>query len=297
MRITSATSKDVIKATRPRDMYGNKSDNGRVAVIAGSSEYHGAPVLASNTAYNTLAALRIGVGYAYLYVPSSIINSVRVLSPTLIIRKFGRNDIGDGNFAALKKQLEKVDSVVIGMGLGRRVSTLRMSAKIIDYAVRSGKKVVVDADAIYSIRYVRKLNGNVVLTPQDREFEGLSGRVPDKHSLQRRITLSSALARGLHCSVLLKGHDTIITDGSSVKLIMSDSSVFATMGTGDVLAGIIGGYMAAGAGTFDAAAAGACVHSKVGDILHKKMGNHILSSDIVNAIPDLLKKFDINKKG
>ena len=64
------------------------------------------------------------------------------------------------------------------------------------------------------------------------------------------------------------------------------------MGTGDVLSGIIGGYMATGTETFKAGVAGAYLHSIIGDLLHKEKGNHILSSDIAELIPSILKKFD-----
>ncbi|MCL5427966.1 MAG: NAD(P)H-hydrate dehydratase [Candidatus Marsarchaeota archaeon] len=295
MRVTAATDRDIAKATKARDVYGSKKDNGRVAVIAGSSEYHGAPALAANAAYNALAALRVGIGYVYLYVPASIINPVRALSPSTIVKAFGRRGIGGGSLAEIRAQLERVDAVVIGMGLGRGRPSLRMASKIIGFAVAGGKKAVVDADAIYAVRDAGRLNGGVVLTPQDREFEWLSGKSANRHPLKERIALASSLSERLGCCILLKGHDTVVTDGSSAKVIRSGSSSLATMGTGDVLSGIIGGYMAAGAGSFDAAVAGAYVHARIGDLLHRKMGNHILPSDVVDAIPTILKRFDIER--
>lgn len=292
MRISFVNPKDVAAATSPRSLFGSKKNNGRIAVIAGSSEYHGAAALSSNAVYSTLAALRVGIGYAYLYVPASIINPIRALSPSIIVRRFGGYYISSGNLQVLKKQLVNVDTVVIGMGLGRNPGTIKMAAKIIDYAVRAGKKVVIDADALYSVRYTDSLNFNVVLTPQDSEFNELSGHVPGVRSLDERITFSVALSRKLGCCILLKGHNTVITDGKRLKVVKSRSSALATMGSGDVLSGIIGGYMAAGADSFKAAAAGAYVHSRLGDMLYSRMGNHIISSDLVDAIPDALKKFD-----
>ncbi len=294
MRIIAATDMDVIKATQLRSAYGNKKDNGRIAVIAGSREYHSAPSLAANAVYNLLAGLRVGTGYAYLYVPDDVIDAVRALTPSMIVRRFGGDYIGSGDLSTLKRQLSSIESIVIGMGIGRNPPALRMSSKIIDYAVGSGKKIVVDADGIYSIKHVKRLNSNVVLTPHDREFEELSGHIPNKRSLRKRAVAAVSLSRKLDCCVLLKGHDTVITDGNSVKVVRSKSSALATMGTGDVLAGIIGGYMATGTDAFRSAVAGAYVHSRIGDMLYRRMGNHIISSDVVSSMPAFLKRFDKN---
>jgi len=287
-----AGSLDLKSASHPRTLFGSKKENGSVVIIGGSGDYHGAPALASNAAYNTLAALRIGIGYAFLYVPKAILTPVRKLSPSLIAVPFGEDNIGQGNFNAIKKAIQKADAIVIGMGIGRKPSTLKMTSRIISYAIKLNKKIVVDADAIYSIKHMGRMCKNVILTPQDREFYELSGNKPDKRSLSKRTTAAVSLAKKLDSCILLKGHDTIITDGKTVKVVSSHSSSLATMGTGDVLSGIIGGYMATGTETFKAGVAGAYLHSIIGDLLHKEKGNHILSSDIAELIPSILKKFD-----
>ena len=83
-----------------------------------------------------------------------------------------------------------------------------------------------------------------------------------------------------------------MTDGKVAKIVESESATLATMGTGDVLSGIIGGYAAAGATAFEAAVAGAYLNSRIGDLLAMEKGNHILASDIVDKIPRLIKDFD-----
>jgi ADP-dependent NAD(P)H-hydrate dehydratase / NAD(P)H-hydrate epimerase len=287
-----ASDKDLKLASKPRSPFSSKHENGTVLIIAGSSNYHGAPVLASNAAYNTLAALRIGIGYALLYVPSSIENPVRKLSPSIIVRTFGRRNIGEGNFASIKEAIRRSDAIVIGMGIGREAKTLRMAARIIGYAKSIDKKIVIDADAIYALRHLERLNQNAIITPQDREFSQIYGSMPDKSSVQKRTRSAVSAAKKLNCCILLKGHNTIITDGKSVKVIKSKSSALATMGTGDVLSGIIGGYAAIGNRAFKAGVAGAYLHSRIGDILHNKKGNHLISNDLVEQIPAILKKFD-----
>ncbi len=290
--LSTATAKDVSKATRPRSRFSSKSDNGRIAIIGGSDGYHGAPVLAYGAVCNTLAALRVGIGYAYLYVPGSIIHAARALSPNTIIRKLGDKNIGSSSKKDAERCLKNVDAVVIGSGIGRSSNAIKRAAQTIDCAVSSGIKIVVDADAIYALEHTVQLNKNVLITPQDREFASLFGSVPDRRSLKERAHSASTLSKRLGCCVLLKGHNTVVADGSRIKVIKSRSSALATMGTGDVLSGIVGGYMAAGSDAFDAAVAGSYVHSRIGDILHDKIGNHILSSDVVDCIPRVLKRFD-----
>lgn len=294
MGFTFATRKDLEKATRPRGLFSSKGENGHVMIVAGSSEYHGAPTLASAAAYNTLAALRIGTGYAFLYVPKRIEAVTRSLSPNLIIRTFGRNTIGDEKPDSAAKAIPKVECIAIGMGIGREKKTLQNAAFLIGKAVFLRKKVVVDADAIYCIRHVKQLNKGVVITPQDKEFSELSGRPPSK-ALAERAKQAASLAAKLNCVILLKGHITIVTDGKKTKAIRSRSSALAVMGTGDVLSGIIAGYMATGADAFDAAVAGAYLHSKIGDLLNREMGNHILASDVADKIPHAIKRFDRNR--
>ncbi len=291
----SASPADLKIASKPRSLQGSKKDNGGVMIIAGSREYHGAPVLASNAVYSTLASLRIGTGYGFLYVPKVIEQAARILSPNLIVRRFGSDYISDGDLSQLDEDIDKTDSIVIGMGLGRNKEVLAASAKIIKNAIAMRKKMVVDADALFSIKQVEKLNFNVVLTPQDREFQELSGIKPKKTPLSERARQAVSLAKRLETNILLKGHETIVTDGKRVKIIRSESSALATMGTGDVLSGIIGGYMATGIDAFEAAVAGAYLHSKIGDKLAKEKGNHILAVDVVDYIPKILKEFDVNR--
>lgn len=283
---------DLKKAVRPRSKFSNKSQNGSVLVIAGSSDYYGAPVLASTAAYNTLAALRIGLGRATLYAPSSILNPARSLSASLIIKPFGKENIGQGNISKISGAIEKSGAIVMGMGIGRGQKTLAMASKIIELAIKLDKKLVIDADAIYSIKRYQKLGKNVILTPHDSEFAKVYGTAPATRSLSRRMNAAMGLAKMLDSCVLMKGHNTIITDGRREKVVFSRSAALATMGTGDVLAGIIGGYAAAGASVFDAGVAGAYLHSRIGDALHLEKGNHIIAGDVVEKIPEILKRFD-----
>ncbi len=280
-------------AAIPRKRFGSKRDNGSVVIIGGSSAYHGAPVLASLSVSHSLAALRIGIGYVVLYVPKSILNVARKLSPNVIIRQFGIDNIGEGSLRDVYESIEKADVIIIGTGIGRKKSSLNSSARIIDYAIAHDKKVVVDADAIYSVKFLKKTSPKMIMTPQKYEFEELSGRIPeDEDNMKGRIADAENAAMRLGCCILLKGHNTIVTDGKETSIIRSHHSTLATMGTGDVLSGMIGGYAASGADIFSSGIAGAYLHAKIGDKLYAKKGNHILASDVVDSIPEIIKKYD-----
>jgi len=260
-------------------------------IIAGSAEFHGAPVLAATAAQSTLATLRVGAGYAVLYMPNTVKAIAQKISPNLIVRGFGNKNIGEGQFEDIKKEIEKADAVAIGMGIGRAPETLEMAKKIIMYAKEKGKKTVVDADAIYALNKTTKLGSNIIVTPNDHEFEFLNGKATGKE-IEERAKQAVDLAGKISVNIVLKGHTSIITNGSIVKLNKAETAALATMGTGDVLSGIIAGYAATGASAFDSAVAGVYLHAHIGDSIAKIKGNHILASDIVEQIPYFIKQYD-----
>jgi len=292
---TLATQRDVESAVRLREVYKTKHGNGRVVVIGGSDVFHGAPALASGAAQCVLAALRTGVGYATAFVPRDVLAQNRRLSPNIIVKPLGASNLGLSDFEMLSKEIGKADCLVIGNGISDSSQSLRATSKIISYAVRESKNVVADAGAIRALsEYPVKLGMNVVITPNEKEFMLLHNEELDPKNLRRRIDAALSVARKMGCIVLMKGHDTIVTDAERVKVVSSKSSVLAVMGTGDVLAGIIGGLASRSGDSFTAAVAGAYLHSKIGDALSKSMGNHILASDVIDCLPKAMKKFDRN---
>ncbi|MDE1767764.1 MAG: NAD(P)H-hydrate dehydratase [Candidatus Micrarchaeota archaeon] len=284
-----AKKSDIRRASVPRKMFSNKYQNGRLLIIGGSSDYYGAPVMAMNSACQSLAALRVGAGYVKAFVPESILNTARALSPNAIISPSGKNEIAFGD--AIKKAIDKSDVVLIGIGMGsRHANAIR---KIVEYSVFNDKLVILDADAIPAARLVTGLGASqMLITPHDGEFSRLTNKKIPARSISERIEAAKAASNKYKTVVLLKGHNTIVTDGTLVKIIQARSAALATMGTGDVLSGIIGGYASRCKDLFAAAVAGAYVHSKIGDLLHKKKGDHILATDIIDMLPDVLKDLD-----
>jgi NAD(P)H-hydrate epimerase len=288
-----AGPKDLAAATMQRNMFSSKLENGKVMIVGGSEDYHGAPALASTAAYNLLAALRVGAGYATAFVPRSILTPNRAVSPNVIVRQLSRSNLSAADLPLLKASMRHFDSLVVGMGIGRSSESANAASKLIAYALKTGKATVIDADAIYAVsRYRVRLNDNAIIMPNEREFELLySGRIR-KNALAERIRASAELAKRLNTNILLKGHDTIITDGKRTKVVRARHAALAVMGTGDVLSGIVGAYAAKTGDAFASGVAGAYLHATIGDRLYKEKGNHILASDVVDYIPKILKRHD-----
>lgn len=280
-------AKAMKEISQKRSLFSNKYSNGRILVIGGSSSYYGAPVLSINSACQSLAALRVGAGYVKAFVPLSILKTARSLSPNTVIQQLGKDTIQFN--AAIKAEIGKADVVLIGMGTGSRSQAA--SGKIIAYALQRGKNVIVDADAIPAVKRL-KVKGKLLITPHDGEFKRLTGINVSQKNLKQRAATAANAAKQYNCIVVLKGHDTITTDGKRTKVNKAKSAALATMGSGDVLSGIIAGYAATGNDLFKSAAAGVYVHLKIGDMLYKTKGNHIIATDIIESIPRLLKKFD-----
>ncbi len=285
-----ATIFDLRQATKERDLKSSKWDNGMVVVIGGGRYYHGAPALASNAAHTMLAALRTGAGYAVSYVPKRVATAVRNVSPNVIVKTFSKDSLMASDLKAIKEGTIRAGSVVVGPGLGNESKTAGAITELIKMLSKRGTKTVIDADALKPVsRLNSKLGKNFILTPNEKEFGNFyKGRLTMK--TKDRVDAAVAVSQKLGAVVLFKGHSTIVTDGTRVKIINSKTAALATMGSGDVLSGIIGAYACWNDDLFMAAVAGAFLNAKVGDYLYSRMGNHVIASDIYGEIPNWLKK-------
>ena len=281
-----ASAMDLKRTLHERKLDSSKRDNGRVMIVGGSKDFHGAPALAGNAAYALLASLRAGAGYATAFVPKSVLVPARCVAPDVVVRPLKGGNLTAADARMVSERMKDYDSVVVGPGLGRTEGAAAAAAMIIRNAMAGGLNIVVDADAIRTIPgRLRRLGRNVVVTPQDREFSVLCGRALGNMDWKHRIGAAVKAASELGCNVLLKGHRTIITDGRKVKIVRPRSAALATMGTGDVLSGVIGGIAANHDDMFEAAVAGAYLHASIGDVLHNRIGDRIIPSDIVNEMP------------
>ncbi|MCL5105960.1 MAG: NAD(P)H-hydrate dehydratase [Candidatus Marsarchaeota archaeon] len=280
---------DVVIATEARSINANKYSNGAVLVVGGSEKYHGAPMLAGLAAENALAALRSGSGYATVIVPKSIETAVKKVSPDIIVNAVDFHD----SDTVMKRIIEtRHNSLVIGPGSGKEIQP-KLLARILKYESEKGNACIIDGNAIEIIKENRKLlNQKTILTPHEGEFLKLSGRDLKGKEFYEKVDAVIEFAKSIKCNMVLKGNRTIISNGRLLKINTAANPSLAVMGAGDVLSGIIGSYAAVHNNAFESAVAGVRAHSKISNILFAEKGLHIIPDDIINAIPNELKKFD-----
>lgn len=275
---------DLRRVIKPRKAYSHKGDYGTVLIIGGCEFYSGAPALAALSSYRT------GAGLVYLIVPESVASSIRPISPDLIVyptkhAHFTLNDID-----LIKGLLVKADVVVVGPGLGLHHETVEMVQELLR-TCKGAVKVVLDADGFKALKDSPELLEGVVATPHSGEFRYVFGFSVGERWWER-IDVAVDVSRKYNFTLLLKGHDTIITDGFRVKVNRWSTPGMAVGGSGDVLSGILGTFLAWGNDYFSSAVAAAYAHGDAGIRAVEKRGFHVLASDILNEIPAVLKPFD-----
>jgi NAD(P)H-hydrate epimerase len=272
---------DVIVNLGKRRKDSHKGDHGRVLVIGGSQEYLGAPVLSA------MGALRGGADLVYLMVPEANFQATRSISPDLIVRKYPGDLSGRKDAQVILDLAGRCDSVVIGPGMGRDRRSDAGVAKLLE---RIEKPVVIDADAINALKgrldVLKKMNA--VLTPHSGEFEALTGKVLPADGEERRDMVLNT-SEALSAVILLKGAVDIIAGFGEVKLNDTGNPGMTVGGTGDVLAGVLAGFIAQGAGVFEAACCAAFLCGAAGDELYRHKGYGFTAGDLAEELPYTMK--------
>jgi NAD(P)H-hydrate epimerase len=273
---------DVMLATKTRSPTAHKGDFGRLLVIGGSEIFSGAPALVA------LAALRTGADLAYVAAPKKAAFAISSMSPNLIAIKLEGKHLNVGNLAILETYIEKVDAVVLGPGLGLHADTKRSVKAVIEAVEDYGKPLLLDADGLKAFaEFKRRLKVPLVLTPHAGEYAILSGKsIPEK--LDEKIKEVQRTAAELDAVILLKEPIDIICDGRQYKLNFTGNAGMTVGGTGDVLSGIVGTFLAQKIDSFEAAVAGAFVNGAVGDMVFEEKGYHMVATDLIDMIPYIL---------
>ncbi|MFI5412880.1 MAG: NAD(P)H-hydrate dehydratase [Candidatus Micrarchaeales archaeon] len=287
-----ANDNDIRKATMPLDMHGNKYSHGRVLVIGGSFEWRGATTMASFAANSAIAALRTVSGFVTVAAPKDVLVNASIRSPVFVLEEM------NGKVDHDIKKIDSIrhDAVVVGPGIQKKNMSSDFLKRLTQIEKRKENFMIIDAAMIGFLAEKKDMiSSNMVLTPHTGEFFQLTGIDLKKKNILERIKTAKEFAAKYGCVILLKGHETIITDGKRVKVNIAKTPALATMGSGDVLCGIIASYIASHKDPFESAVAGAHLHSTIGDMLFKRKGAHIIATDIIDAIPDVLKRFDVIK--
>jgi ADP-dependent NAD(P)H-hydrate dehydratase / NAD(P)H-hydrate epimerase len=282
---------DVRRVTGARRPSSSKRDFGYVLVVGGSDVYSGAPALTA------LAALRTGAGLTIVAAPEKACETIRSFAPDLIAHPLPGRFLETKHVTYISERiLGRVNSVVIGPGLGDHDESGRAVRRLLQAVKKSELPAVIDADAIraFSGKLGLLKGSRAVLTPNAGEFEAVTGlKLGDGEDWGERVDPAVDLAKKAGgCTILLKGHHTLITDGGRLKVNKTGNPSMAVGGSGDVLSGILGAYLAQGNDPFWAAAAGAFAHGRAGDLAYGERGYHVLASDLIEKLPTVLKPFD-----
>ena len=266
---------------KKRDITSHKGNNGRVLVIGGSRDYSGAPTLAAH------AAFKSGVDLVHVACPQSVALPIRSYSPDFIVHTLSEEIIVEEDVDKIVELSKNVDSIVIGCGMGRDKETASALYELVE---EIKKPVVFDADALKLIdtRLIKKMKNDVVVTPHSAEFKALFGLdVPEE--LKDKMEIISKTSNENECVVLLKGALDIISNGEKTRLNKTGNPGMTVGGTGDCLAGLVGGLLAKGHDGFEAACLGAYINGRAGDMASVKYEYHFTATDMMKYIDDAFR--------
>jgi NAD(P)H-hydrate epimerase len=271
----------------PRKPEAHKGDFGFALLIGGSRTMAGAISLAA------MAALRGGAGKVRVACPESCQTIVAGFDPCYMAVPLEANQ--EGQFSAttlpeLASLCREATCIGCGPGLGRSTDITQI---VVELYRKVSQPMIVDADALNALAAQREIlkspGGPRILTPHPGEFARLVGQ--ERISDTQREKLACTLAADSGVVVLLKGHQTFVTDGRQLRVNKTGNPGMATGGAGDVLTGLITALVCQGLEPFDAAALGAHVHGLAGDITAEQVGPLGMTAlDVVQRLPDALRQ-------
>ena len=274
----------------PRRRDSHKGSYGRLHIFAGSKQYRGAAILAAE------GALRTGVGLVTLSSEETVLLTVGERLPELLLD--ARAPVSawtEEEIALAVSASESANAVLVGPGAGVSPALYRF---VYALSRKEGAPLALDADALNAIAaYADGVDGffagaarPILLTPHPLEL-GRLVRLSAKEVQARREALTRELAKRWGVALLLKGADTLVADGERLLVNTSGSSALSKGGSGDVLAGAVGAFLAQGAKPVEALALAAYLHGKAGDTLAEEYSEYgVLPSELPRQMAKLLAK-------
>lgn len=285
---TEAADWDMVSALLPeRTPASHKGTFGTAFIVAGSTSYTGAALLAGKAAY------RVGAGLVSMAVPQPLHSALAGHLPeaTWLPLPHENGFISGKATEILLNNVERATALLMGPGLGDKPTT----GKFVAGLVPSIKiPLVIDADGLRQITQIKdwykKLNAPAVLTPHPGEMSVLTGlSTGEIQSNREEVAVNYAKEWG--CIVVLKGAFTIIASPNGHSTVIPVATpALARAGTGDVLAGLIVGLLAQGVDAYAAAIAGAFIHAQAGLFAAETLGTtaSVLAGDVLDAVPDVI---------
>jgi NAD(P)H-hydrate epimerase len=273
----------VLALASRRGSRSTKFSSGQVAIAGASRGLTGAVQMSS------LAAIRAGAGYATVAVPAELEPIFEAAQPEVMSVGCPGGDgcLAPASLKAVLRTFERAAAGVLGPGLGRDPGSVELAR---DAAAAIEAPLVIDADGLNAfageLERIAGRKAPTILTPHAGELGRLLGRSSEEISAHRLASArEAALAAG--AVVVLKGDDTIVTDGERVAVNALSAPALATAGTGDVLSGIAAALLARGLDPFAAACAAVLAHARAGRDAAARIGaaESVIASDVIDSIP------------
>jgi len=266
----------------------HKGDFGLALVVGGSRGMAGAVAMAG------MAALRGGAGLVRLAVPEPVLETVAAFEPSYMTTALPADPQGRIRLAAYERIVAAAAGatvVALGPGLGR---SLGLTALVCRLHAELPRTMVIDADGLNALAarrdHLPAPPGARILTPHPGEFArllGVSRIAPDE-----RESAAVELARRWNAVVALKGHRTLVTDGSRRAVNTTGNPGMATGGSGDVLTGLIAALACQGLEPYDAARLGVWLHGLAGDLAARELGQEsLIASDLIRFLPNAFQEY------
>ncbi len=260
-----------------------KFSSGQVTIAGGSRGLTGAVQMSSR------AAIRAGAGYATVAVPADLEPIFEAGQPEVMSVGCPGGDgcLAPASLKPLLRSFERAAAGVFGPGLGRDPGSVELAREAVG---RIDAPLVIDADGLGAfageLAPIAARGAPTVLTPHAGELGRLLEREAGEVSAQRLAAAHEA-AREAGAVVVLKGDDTIVTDGERTAVNALPSPALATAGTGDVLSGVVAALLARGLEPFAAACAGVLAHARAGRDAAARIGaaESVIATDVIDSIP------------
>ena len=273
----------VVDAVPRRGRESTKFAAGSVLVCGGSTGLTGAPSMSAES------AMRSGAGYVTALVPGSLnpIFEARLLEVMTVPLPDEDGSLTPDAVDEVRERLARADALVLGPGFGRRDAALETARRI---AAAADRPLLLDADGLNAhagaLESLAGRSAPTVLTPHAGELARLL-ETDSAAVSARRLESARDVASRAQSIVVLKGDDTLVAhpDGR-VAVSRGATAVLATAGTGDVLSGVIGAFLAKSMDPFAAACAGVFVHASAGRLAAREIGPEgVIASDVIERLP------------
>lgn len=288
----TADVKEIKKLFTPRNPYSNKGDFGKVISICGSYKMPGAAVLSA------MSCVKSGAGLVSVVFPDKAYCAIapHITEPLLV--PVDTNKLGTFSKSALPTlldEIKKASAIVLGCGIG-----LNDDIKfIVEEIIKNAKSpIILDADGINAvcnnIDILKAAKVPIILTPHPGEMARLCN-ITVKDVQKDRLGVAKAFSKKYGVTVVLKGSGTIIASPkfSGAYINRTGNAGMARGGSGDVLSGIIGAFVAQGLDVGSATMAAVFIHGLAGDESAKRLSvRGMTPTDMINELPLLLSNFE-----